>query len=266
MHRAINDADRPLRVAIVIPAHNEAATIADIAARALAFAPVIVVDDGSDDDTAGQVRALPVTLLRNERNLGKAATLWRGAMHALEQGAEAVITLDADGQHDPNEIPRLLEKAAAHPGAVIIAARLRNREATPAVRLFGNKMANFWISWAAGHPIADSQSGFRLYPAEVLRQVRVRHDHTRCFVFESEILVDAAQRGFGIEHIETEAIYPAGLRPSHYIPRRDTTAIIRMVAGRLLRRGLDPVALLRSLRLLPPRRPASLGNAQTRTV
>ncbi len=261
-----NDRNDHPRVMVVIPAHNEAATVAEVVRGALAFAPVIVVDDGSTDGTADRLAGLPVTVLRNDRNLGKAASLWRGAMHALAQGADAVITLDADGQHDPADIPRLLQKAEEQPDAIVIAARLRNRQATPPLRLFGNRMANFWISWAAGHPIADTQSGFRLYPREVLEQVNVRHDHTRGFVFESEILVDAAQRGFRIAHIETEAIYPPNLRPSHYIPRRDTTAIILMVAGRLLRRGLDPIGLLRSLRLLPPRRPAASGRARTRPV
>jgi glycosyltransferase involved in cell wall biosynthesis len=240
-----------MRVAIVIPAYNEAATIREVAAAAAQFAPVYVVDDGSRDDTAARLQDAPVTLLRHEVNRGKAASLWHGAMQALAAGAEAVITLDGDGQHRPAEIPQLVEQAEANPGHIVIAARLRNRDATPPLRLFGNRFANFWISWAAGCRIADSQSGFRLYPAELLRQIELNLDAEHSFVFESEVLIAAADAGFRCTHVEIEALYPAGNRKSHYRPARDTYYIVRMVARRLALRGFYPTGLLRSLGLLP---------------
>ena len=113
------------RYVAVIPARNEAATIARVAAGALAgVATVIVVDDGSTDGTHGELEGLPVTLLRNEHNLGKGASLWRGMQHALALGAEGVVTLDGDGQHAPEDISRLLRAARAHPQDIVIGARL----------------------------------------------------------------------------------------------------------------------------------------------
>lgn len=239
-------------VAVVIPAYNEAATSADVAGRARQVCRrVIVVDDGSRDGTADRLEGLDVQVLRNPDNLGKAASLWRGAQQALADGAEAVITLDGDGQHRPEDIPLLLAAATQHPTSIIVAARLRKREAMPPLRAFGNRCANFWISWAAGHPISDSQSGFRLYPAQAFRQVRAPRSRSQGFVFESEVLIDAARRGMRTRAVEIEAIYAPGSRASHYRPAADTLLIIRMVAGKLIRYGLYPQGLLRSLGLLP---------------
>lgn len=231
---------------VVIPAYNEAATIVDVVTRVLKQAEsVIVVDDGSTDATAELLQNVGIILLRNETNLGKAATLWRGCQHALEMGAEAVITLDGDGQHRPEDIPRLKGAATAFPGNIIIASRLRKQENAPPLRLFANRFANFWISWAAGYLIADSQSGFRLYPAGILQSVEVNTDRAHSFVFESEILIDAARNNFHSVAVPIESIYPKMARHSHYRPAADTTAIVKMVAWRLLSTGMNPVGLIR---------------------
>ena len=246
-------------VAVVIPAFNEAATIADVVQRVLAQADqvsqVIVVDDGSTDDTVQKLDGMDISLLRNTVNCGKGASLWRGARHAVEQGATVVITLDADGQHRPEDIPRVIKAAEAHPEQIIIASRLRHQENAPPLRLFANRMANFWISWAAGYLIADSQSGFRLYPARVLEQVEVPHAREHSFVFESEILIDAAWRGIRSTAVPIDSIYFNTARPSHYRPTADTLLIIRMVAGRLLRRGMHPLGLFRVLGAMLRRQP-----------
>lgn len=245
-----------MKAAVVIPAYNEAATIRDVATRALAQLDcVIVVDDGSSDGTAGQLDGLDLLLLRNEQNRGKAASLWRGLQRALELGFDAVITLDGDGQHRPEDIPRVLAAAQAHPRHIVIASRLKNREHAPPLRLFANRMANFWISWAAGYFIADSQSGFRLYPAEVIRGARIHTARRHSFVLESEILIDAAQRGFRSVPVPIESLYFQAARASHYRAARDTIAIIRMVALRLILRGMNLVGLVRVLAsLLRPQR------------
>lgn len=227
-----------LRFAVVIPAYNEAVTIRDIAARALKICPqVIVVDDGSVDGTARALDGLAVQLLRNDRNLGKAASLWRGAQAALASGVDAVVTLDGDGQHAPEDISRLMAAAQQNPGSIVIGARLADRHAIPKLRYFGNRVAVFWLSWACGQRLGDSQSGFRVYPAELFGKVSIAHDRQHGFVFESEILIEAARHGHRCVMVPIAAIYRAGARVS-YFRHLDTLRIIRMVAWKLMSRGL----------------------------
>ena len=236
-----------MSLAVVIPAYNEAATIRSVVERTLAqVAHVIVVDDGSIDGTPAALDGLPVTLIRNPRNLGKAASLWRGIAVALAEDAEAVISLDGDGQHRPEDIPRLL---AAHGGGVIVVgARLHDRANFPIDRYLSNRFANFWIAWAAGQRIEDSQSGFRVYPASLLRALPPRLVRAASFVFESEILIEAGRRGLKLAFVPIPAIYEPHARRSHFRPVVDFVLITRMVAWKLLSRGLYLRGLLRSLR------------------
>lgn len=237
-----------MNLAILIPAYNEAKTIRAVAEAALQQCPqVIVVDDGSQDGTAGQLEGLPVTLLVNPVNLGKAGSLWRGMQEALKLGAEAVITLDADGQHDPRDIPRLIAVAQRYPRHVVIGARLHEKANIPKRRYYANRFANFWIAWAAGYPIADSQSGFRYYPAELLRQVDPDRERRHSFVFESEILIEGGRLGIRSVATPIAAIYNADARPSHFRPVLDILRITRMVAWKLLTRGMFLGGLFRSL-------------------
>ena len=231
----------------VIPAYNEAGSIRAVASAVIPLVDrLIVVDDGSSDRTAEALDGLDVIVVRNPRNLGKAGSLWVGFDCALEAGASAVLTLDADGQHPAAEIPRLMEAHGERPAALIVAARLKSRESVPGLRRFANGMANFWISWAAGRKIGDTQSGFRLYPAALLRCLNHRRYAYHGFVFESEILIDACHAGYLVSEIPIEAVYPPDLRPSHY-RHSDTARIVRMVAGKLLRRAFYPRGLWRVL-------------------
>ena len=224
--------------AVVIPAYNEAATIRGLAERALRFCKqVIVVDDGSIDNTSAALAGLAVQCLRNERNLGKAASLWRGVQAALALGVDAIVTLDGDGQHAPEDIPRLLAAARQHPGSIVIGARLADRRAIPKLRLFANRAAVFWLSWACGQRLEDSQSGFRVYPSALFGKVAVSHDRKHSFVFESEILIEAARHGHRCAMVPIAAVYRPDARPSHF-RHLDTLRIIRMVAWKLVSRGL----------------------------
>jgi glycosyltransferase involved in cell wall biosynthesis len=245
------------RTAVIIPAFNEAATILDIVTRTASLcALVVVVDDGSDDATRRILDGAPCNLLRNSTRIGKGASLWRGFTHAIEHEMDMIVTMDGDGQHNPEDIPRLISAAQENPSRIVIGTRLRNRQRMPPVRKFGNGMADFWISWAAGYRLRDTQSGLRLYPASVLRTLEIRHDPARGFVFESEILIEAAWQGWQALPVAVDCIYRHSQRASYFRPAHDTMKIIRMVASRLIRRGLYPVGLLRSLGMLatPPAR------------
>lgn len=237
------------KLAAVIPAFNEARTIRDVAERSLRHVSfVVVVDDGSTDATQPALAGLPVTLLRNDRNRGKAFSLARGAEQAIAQGADAIVTLDGDGQHRPEDIPRLLAAFEYVQGALVIGSRLHDPERIPRERYLANRFANFWIAWAAGQRITDSQSGFRIYPAALLGEFIARAKRDSGFVFESEILIDAGRRGVRLIEIPISTIYLQRARRSHFRPVLDIARITRMVAWRLLSRGLYLQGLVRSLR------------------
>ena len=235
---------------VVIPAFNEAATIRGIVERVLVAVPnVIVVDDGSTDGTGAELAHLPVTVLTHESNLGKAASLWNGLEHAMARGATRVVTLDGDGQHRPEDIGRLLHVADLFPKRIVIGARLHDRRNFPPSRYYANQFARFWISWAAGDSIADTQSGFRVYPAHLLVQVSRADVSWGRFVFESEILIAAGARGVRSVAVPIPGVYPRAARRSHFRPVLDIARIVVMVAGRLLRSGMYPAGLWRSLNL-----------------
>ena len=128
----------------------------------------------------------------------------------------------------------------------MIGARLWDRGKVPPLRYFGNRFANFWVAWAAGFPVKDSQSGFRLYPAPLLRNLSV--NPAARFAFESEILIEAGRAGARTTAVPIATLYPADARPSHYRNAADTARIVRMVAWKLITRGLYVPGLLRSLR------------------
>jgi glycosyltransferase involved in cell wall biosynthesis len=245
-----------MRTVVVIPAYDEAATLRDVAQRALAVCPhVVVVDDGSSDGCAATLDDLPVTLRTHAVNRGKAASLWTGFAAALALHPDVVVTLDGDGQHQPEDVPRLLAAARRHPAHIVIAARVHDRAQAPRARRVANAVADFWLSWAAGHRVVDSQSGQRAYPAALLRtlldEARLRHDAGASYPLESELLIVAARRGYRTVAVPIDTVYRAGARRSHFRPVRDIARIVRMVAGHLLARRLHPRGLWRCLTSAP---------------
>jgi glycosyltransferase involved in cell wall biosynthesis len=237
-------------IAVVIPAFNEAATIVALARAVLAYSRhVIVVDDASSDGTGDLLADLPVTVLRHPVNRGKGASLMTGFGAALERPVCAVVTLDGDGQHRPKDIPRFLALARQAPNSIVLGSRRADRAGSPAVRYHGNGIADFWISWASGHAIEDSQCGFRLYPRQILESVKALHGRGRSFVFESEVLIDSAALGHRIAAVPIPALYAdTTRRRSHFRPFKDVPRIIVMVALKILARGLYLGGLVRSLR------------------
>lgn len=238
-----------MQYAIVIPAYNEAATIRGLVEACLQQSDkVIVVDDGSGDNTVEVLSGLKIQLLRNGTNQGKAASLWRGLAHARDHFAvDTVITLDGDGQHRPKDIPGLISAVEQFNDYVIIGARLLNQENAPKARLYANKVADFWVSWAAGQRIRDTQSGFRAYPLGLLDVVQVPHGKGRGFVFESEILIEAVRNGYACKSVPIKSLYISGARASHFRPVADIMRIVLMVAWKLVKKGLYLQGLWRVL-------------------
>ena len=233
---------------ILVPAYQEGATIADVVARlhaAMPGVPVLVVDDGSTDGTARAAAAAGAEVLAMPANQGKGAALRHGMRAALAQGAGLVATLDGDGQHRPEDLPRLA--ALARADRIVIGSR-RRASGQPAARRRANRVADFWISWASGHAVADSQSGFRIYPAAALASLDRYEGRARRFSFESEILIDSARAGITTVAADIPALYAGTLRrASHFRPVADIARIVMMVAGKLLARGMDPAGLRRAL-------------------
>lgn len=226
--------NKPL-VAAVIPAFNEELTLREVAEATLShFSRVVVVNDGSTDNTVKQLDGLPVEILNNPLNEGKGFSLWRGFRRLLDdEEIDAVITLDGDGQHAPEDIERLMAEYRKSPDCLIVGLRTARGSSAPPTRFFANQMANFWISWASGRRIPDSQCGFRIYPSTLLRKLQSKSAEYSGFVFESEVLIDAARLGFGISSAPVQTIYKEGRRKSHFRPVRDTVKIALMVAGKL---------------------------------
>lgn len=242
-------------VAVVIPALNEALRIRAVVEAALAqCARVIVVDDGSDDDTVECIADLPVTLLRHDRRMGKGAALRDGFAEALRHGCEAVLTMDGDGQHAAEDIPRLVDAGNRHPGAVVIGARLRKRSQQPLYRRLANEFGDWGIAWGTGYQIADSQSGQRLYPAAV---AAMEHVPGEDFVFEAQILISAARRlGTHCVSVPIESRYKSvhtgeQFRASHFKPLRDFTRITTHIVRQSLRLG-HMREMARRIRANPP--------------
>jgi glycosyltransferase involved in cell wall biosynthesis len=244
----------PARVAVVIPALNEALRIRGVVEGALAHCPnVIVVDDGSDDDTAARVADLPVTVLRHERRQGKGASLRDGFTEALRRGVQGVLTMDGDGQHSADDLPRLLAAAQRHPDHIVIGARLRKRANQPLYRRLANEFGDWGIAWGTGYRIADSQSGQRYYPAAVAALAGVPGED---FVFEAQVLISAAQQlGTRCVSVPIQARYKAPdsdeqFRASHFKPLRDFLRITSHIVLQVLRRG-GMYATWRSIRRNP---------------
>jgi len=215
---------------IVIPVFDEAATVGRVVAAACAHGPVVVVDDGSRDDSAGVAVRAGAEVLRHGRRLGKAQALLSGIAAARRRGAVLIVTLDGDGQHDPAAIPALLAAARAAPRTVIVGNRLAGPGTLPVARRNAIRVASFFAGWTSGLTVRDSQSGFRVYPLALFDEVRTRRGG---FVFETEILLSAAARGWAVEEIGVAAI-PRGSERSRFRPARDGVAIGGFLAGRVM--------------------------------
>lgn len=191
------------KIAAVIPAFNEESSIGGVTAAVRRHLPVMVVDDGSKDGTAAAAEAAGAVVLRQQPNQGKGAALRLGLKRALENGCDAVVTLDADGQHDPAEIPAFLGAFYREQSDLIIGER--NFEHMPLIRRMANSLGGRLLSWAAGTRITDNQSGYRLISrrlAEIVLESRVQG-----FEFEIDMIMLCLRHGFKMSGVAIHTIY-----------------------------------------------------------
>jgi glycosyltransferase involved in cell wall biosynthesis len=208
----------------VIPGYNEGPRIAEVVRGTAVHLPVIVIDDGSSDDTAAQARAAGATVIEQRPNQGKGAALRAGFRRALADSAEAVLTLDADGQHDPAEIPAFLAAWEAQPRPDLVIGR-RNFRAMPPIRRLSNVLGGRAFSWAVGRPIPDNQSGYRLVSRRIMEATLASGEHG--FEFEVEMITSCIRIGGTIAWVPIRTIY-AG-EPSHIRPIAHLRSFIRIV-------------------------------------
>lgn len=212
-----------ISILALIPAWNEGTRLGPIAAAAHAYLPVLVVDDGSQDDTSAVARSAGADVVRHPQNRGKGAALTTGFTWALERGYEAVITLDADGQHDPADIPRFLS-SYQDTGADLLIGR-RDFSLAPWPRWWSNPTGDRLLSWALGVPIYDNQNGYRLYSRSLLEGLDLA---TTGFEWEVEVIAHAVCRGMRIGWVEIHTIYDTG-KVSYFHPLKDTARFLGMV-------------------------------------
>lgn len=220
---------RQLKCCVLIPTYNNASTVEKIVKTALQHTPdVIVVNDGSTDGTDVILEAVPqITLIGYTKNKGKGHALKLGFQKAISLGFRYAITIDSDGQHNPDELPLFLDKLAAQPERLIIGQRHFKRiEHLPAKNSFANHFSNFWFRLQTGIDLADTQSGYRLYPLSLFEN---RRYYSRKFEFELEVLVRATWQGFPLETIPIVAHYPPNEeRVTHFRPVQDFLRISLM--------------------------------------
>jgi glycosyltransferase involved in cell wall biosynthesis len=221
-------------VAAVIPCLNCAGTVGDVAAAVAAHVDaVLVVDDGSTDDTSARALAAGAEVLRHPERRGKGCALQSGLEWARARGFTHVFAVDGDGQHLASEMPALLEASLAEPRAIVLGERSREGHDISPMKLFGNRFANRWVEIASGRWFEDTQSGFRLYPVEATLALGGRASH---YGWETEVLIRALRSGMPVACRTVKAWYPpADQRISYYRPWLDTVRIIFIVVGLILR-------------------------------
>jgi glycosyltransferase involved in cell wall biosynthesis len=211
------------RVLALIPAYNEAPHIASVVAGALAYLPVLVVDDGSMDDTAACAKVSGAAVLHQTPNQGKGAALRAGFRQAIHEGYDAVLTLDADGQHDPTEIPKFLRAYSTGRADLIIGRR--DFSQMPPIRRLANSLGQWSFSWALGQHIPDNQSGYRLVSRQLMEAMLASSE--RGFEFEVEMILICVKRGLVLEWVPIRTIY-AGEK-SHINKIKHTINFLRML-------------------------------------
>ena len=208
-----------MEAAALVPAYNEAGTIADVVGGLLPFvSQVVVVDDGSTDGTGDRARASGANVLAHATNRGKGHAVRTGLVHLLSGSSTHIVFLDGDLQHLPRETPRLLDAARTTGADVVIGERRFDPERMPAARYHANRIGSRALSWFVGVPIRDTQCGFRVFRADALRRMALT---ARGYEVETEMLVKLRRLGGRITSVPVTAVYDG--QRSKLRPIRDTT-------------------------------------------
>ncbi len=215
---------RQRKICVLIPTYNNAGSLASVIDGVMQYTnQIIVVNDGSTDETAAIIESFPVTSVSVSRNRGKGYALRQGFAKAVECGYDYAITIDSDGQHFAEDLPAFLDALEHNRRAIIIGARNMDQAGIPGKSSFGNRFSNFWFWVETGYKMSDTQSGYRLYPVSALRGMTF---FTRKYEFEIEVLVRAAWKGIRIAQVPVKVFYPEKeKRVSHFRPVRDFTRI-----------------------------------------
>ena len=215
-----------LNVCIIIPTYNNDRTLKRVLDGVLEITNhIIIVNDGATDSTAKILNTYnQVTQIHFQKNKGKGVALRTGFEKAIELGYKYAITIDSDGQHFPSDIPNFVValEVSKNKNLLLIGSRNMQQEGVPGKSSFGNKFSNFWFWFETGIRLQDTQSGFRLYPLQVLKNMTF---YTTKFEFEIEVIVKAAWRGVEVKNIPIKVLYDENERVSHFRPFKDFTRI-----------------------------------------
>ena len=213
-----------MKLIAVIPAFNEAKQIAPVIQQTRKYvSEVVVIDDGSADETSAVARQAGAHVIVHPQNQGKGASILTGLDYFRDSGADAVMLLDADGQHDPVEIPQFVAKAAS--AGLVVGTRMMHTDNMPRARRWTNQFMSWLTGKLARQPVPDSQCGYRLLRREVLPALKFS---TARFETETEMLIQAGRAGHRIESVPIRTIYLPGRR-SHIRPIVDTVRFCKMV-------------------------------------
>lgn len=194
-----------MKTVAVIPAYNEAQTVGGVVAATLPFVDaVIVVDDGSEDETENVARKAGARVVRHAQNRGLGASLGTGLQAALRRGADCIITLDADGQHDPAEIPKLIAPLRGGLADVVLGSRLLDTRGMPFHRFCANHIGSLFTFCMFGMYVTDSQSGFRVFSRAAAETVQIRSNRMEV---SSEIVAEIRRHGLRVAEVPIRAIY-----------------------------------------------------------
>ncbi|MDP2928015.1 MAG: glycosyltransferase family 2 protein [Candidatus Omnitrophota bacterium] len=220
-----------MRICVIIPTYNESRAIANLINQITKLGlEVIIIDDGSADDTVKIATACGAKVLVNLKNMGKGASLIKGYNFALQRDFDAVISMDGDGQHSPDDLLAFIHKAQTSQSALIVGNRMGMTKGMPVLRVITNFLMSKFISLIVKQNIPDTQCGFRLVKKELLAKIDLS---TSKYETESEVLIKAAHLGFKIESIPVKTIYSG--QKSQINPLVDTLRFLRFMIQEFIR-------------------------------